>query len=294
MQIELLRGIECLLVDKCGLDWVTSEELAHAYGVLLTNAIGYRDANAYAFYPTISLMSHSCCPNLDRLTQFGSKFGFRAQRFISTGEELTIRYTRTLEHRLALRSTLKTKWHFECSCLRCQDSTDLGSYISSPLCKTCHKPLVPKFPLDLHSSWHCLEQSCPDVPEDRILKLDKIAKDIAAKVDKQDSKDVKLALSTLNKAFHPNYHLSVKLKFDFIMSKSANQSLEDLQLVEEFSHDVINVLDHVDKGKTRLLQNIKCNLARTKVKLLSELRAQGKITQKECLAQTKLAIAQSK
>eukprot|EP00095_Tigriopus_kingsejongensis_P004000 maker-scaffold1031_size68893-snap-gene-0.21 protein:Tk04000 transcript:maker-scaffold1031_size68893-snap-gene-0.21-mRNA-1 annotation:"protein isoform a" len=295
IQRELLYGIFKVVGEKCHLDWVTQELVAHAYGVLQTNAIGYRDEKAFALYSTISLMSHSCSPNLDRLAQFGKRFGFKAQRAIMQGEELTIRYTRTLDHRLNLREFLRSKWHFNCECPRCRDPTDLGSFVSSPLCKTCREPVVPIDALDLGSPWLC-EKKCAAVQAGDVLKMDTIAKDLLSKVDRTDAKVVGEAVATLEKAFHRNYHHIVKLKFDFMIDGKVDESNEEaLMLKKGFCLDIIHVLNLLDEGKTRLLQNMTTHLTKVRMKLLKleKTRAGSELSQRDYLTKMKMILAQS-
>ena len=50
---------------------------------------------------------------------------------------LIFRYFDWLECKLCLRKALKKKWHFDCTCLRCQSPDDLKTFISAPKCQAC-------------------------------------------------------------------------------------------------------------------------------------------------------------
>ena len=71
------------------LDFVTEEDVNWAFGVLQTNAIGLPLGRA--LYPIVSLMSHSCVPNLTSMLNPGEAIAFKASRDIKQNEELTIR-----------------------------------------------------------------------------------------------------------------------------------------------------------------------------------------------------------
>lgn len=86
---------------------------------------------------------------------------FKANKRLQKDEELTIRYLDWMECKLCIRKQLKTNWHFDCICSRCQSSTDLETYVSSPKCSQCAGGLlVPEVPLDPESIWAC--EKCHD------------------------------------------------------------------------------------------------------------------------------------
>ena len=81
----------------------TRDNIERAYGVLRTNAFGYTVRNdlkefdgkkfgdGRALLPRVSLMSHSCFPNVQH-TQEGNQVVLVAQRAIKSGEELALSY----------------------------------------------------------------------------------------------------------------------------------------------------------------------------------------------------------
>ena len=134
---ETLKRISVFLTDVLSLDFCGEPAVRHAFGALRTNCVGFGRASASALYPVVALMSHSCRPNLEAMPQAGRHFGFRVATAIAKGDQLTIAYLPWLSHRLSLRRELRAKWLFECRCSRCEDATEAGTFMSSPLCGEC-------------------------------------------------------------------------------------------------------------------------------------------------------------
>ena len=76
---------------RLGLDWVTAAEVRHVHGALQTNAVSLVSAAGRGCYATVSLLSHSCVPNLEPAADPGRVMRLRAKRRISRGEQLTMR-----------------------------------------------------------------------------------------------------------------------------------------------------------------------------------------------------------
>ena len=58
----------------------------------------------------------------------------RAQRRIMKGEELTIQYQSLFTGSRKRREMFKRVWYFDCECPRCQDPSELGSYLNAFVC----------------------------------------------------------------------------------------------------------------------------------------------------------------
>ena len=104
--------------EKCGLSWVTLPDVQHAFGLINTNCVGLEMIKGMVFYPLMSLISHSCCSNLEPVDNPGRMLTFRAKRRIRKGEELSIRYTSFLAPTKQIQKSLRAGWYFNCKCLR--------------------------------------------------------------------------------------------------------------------------------------------------------------------------------
>ena len=98
---------------------------------------GHQSSGLYGRY---AMINHACVSNAKVVVgRASSNFTIqvRAQVAIKKGEEITTRYV-GITNGVPLRSEmLREHWCFTCSCDRCIDPTELGSYSSAILCKKC-------------------------------------------------------------------------------------------------------------------------------------------------------------
>ena len=79
-----------------------------------------------------------------------------AQRKIKKNEEITIHYLSFQQGNLRRKNAMRDNWHFDCNCVRCQDPTEMGSYLSALKCLGCESGYVlPIDPMELSSQWSC-------------------------------------------------------------------------------------------------------------------------------------------
>ena len=82
-----------------------------------------------SLFPIQSLLSHSCLPNLQYIEkEDGRKLVLQATTKIEKGEKLTVRYTPFLQGRLSLKKWIIEQKYVDCSCARCVDATELGTF----------------------------------------------------------------------------------------------------------------------------------------------------------------------
>ena len=90
-----------------------------------------------ALFPTFSFLSHSCVSNSRFFISTEGKVTVRAQTAVAEGEEITQSYFPTQKGNVLRRKTIRDLWYFTCTCPRCEDSTELGTYLSSVHCRAC-------------------------------------------------------------------------------------------------------------------------------------------------------------
>lgn len=278
---------------------VTLGEIYHAFGVLKTNAIGLHGLNARGLYPLIALMSHSCVSNLDPMIQMGNNFGFKAQRKIPEGEELTIRYLQVLEHRLFLRCQFSENWMFECGCRRCRDPSELGSFLSSPRCTECSGFLVPLRPLQIESDWKC--NLCDSsLPASAIRDLENAARTLVGAVDLKSFGAISELVGQFEKKYHPNYVqiVHLKLTYNALELESANFSNEEESEIHKlkirYCTDVLGVLDKIDPGITKLRKQTYSTLAKGRLFIVQEKKKNATVTKDDFLKEMKICLALQK
>ncbi len=75
---------------------------------------------------------------------------------------ILVKFTPGIERSIKLSTyfflKLKRSWFFDCTCQRCSDPTEFGTFISSPKCFQCSMGLLcPVQPLDHSTDWKCQE-----------------------------------------------------------------------------------------------------------------------------------------
>ncbi|XP_065174327.1 SET domain-containing protein SmydA-8-like [Atheta coriaria] len=129
-----------------------------------TNAFEVRNkhVNIRAVYSMVSFLPHDCTPNTRHLCADDYSMSVIATRKICKGEKICTTYTQTLWPTLSRRTHLKTNKHFDCTCRRCSDPTELGTFAGSLKCQQCQRGLIVSTnPLDKNAAWKC--QECEDV-----------------------------------------------------------------------------------------------------------------------------------
>lgn len=243
--MEAIRRMRVFFVERLGMEWVKIEDVQHAFGVLKTNAFGYMNHKARALYPLISLLSHSCSPNLEPISEPGKRIAFRAKRLIKEGEELSTRYTCFLDTGTNIRKKLKNEWIFDCGCLRCSDPTELGSFFSSPKCPCGSGYLVQA------GSTGCICTACQEKKDitDQIAwdkQLELRLKEADLEAVQQLNREVRTGMG-----FHRTYHTVIKIGRRFMELGQKLDDDETLSEILEAGEDVMEALKLLDKGCSR-------------------------------------------
>lgn len=119
-------------------DGYTEEEVNMVSSMLTTHSVKWREVGR-AMYPTFAFMSHSCNFNAKHVIGEDDMIKVFAQKNIKAGQEITITYCSLLTHAPTKQEKLDNIWHFTCSCERCTDPSELGSFTSSVCCPGCPK-----------------------------------------------------------------------------------------------------------------------------------------------------------
>ena len=102
---------------------------------------GSEDIIGTAVYPTISLLNHSCDPNI--LTFFnGSEMTVKSSRNIKSGEEINYCYGPNFQRmsRKDRQNKLKTQYFFDCQCFVCENRKE--NLTRALLCHQCNGPVI--------------------------------------------------------------------------------------------------------------------------------------------------------
>jgi len=146
---------------------ISLEDLRLAHGVLSTNGAllhlppGF--GRGVAVYPMQALLNHSCmCNTTSQDYPQERRVEIKARFKIKKGEEITTSYIRPTQDTQSRRELLAHTWHFWCSCARCSDPTEGGSFLAAIKCPLCpSERVLPNDPLDTDTDWTC--EKCDNV-----------------------------------------------------------------------------------------------------------------------------------
>lgn len=165
-------------------------------------------------YPTLSYMSHSCvCNARYSMSPKDHSISVRAQVGIRKGEEITIQYLSFMFGHLKRKSTIRSFWFFDCSCPRCRDPDELGSFMSAMKCSDCESGnLLPMEPLVVNSDWkcsHCDHKQSARSVEDYINYCDDILYDTI----EHDVEKYEKLVQEFSQRLHPNHYIGNFVQF---------------------------------------------------------------------------------
>lgn len=124
-------------------------------------------------FPTLSLLNHSCQPNMQMAFSAGNLVRLRANQPVKKGERMTISYIDLYLPPLKRRVKLLRSKYFLCTCPRCLTPTSADLEIGAQLCSKCSQGLVVSPLLLPLSSTHAEQLDCARrVAEDPQTRID--------------------------------------------------------------------------------------------------------------------------
>ena len=66
--VKAMKIMFTFFTKKLDMCWISVLDVQHVFGVLQTNSVSLIDRQGRAVYPTVSLLSHSCLPNLEPIS----------------------------------------------------------------------------------------------------------------------------------------------------------------------------------------------------------------------------------
>ncbi|KAK7080478.1 hypothetical protein SK128_005731 [Halocaridina rubra] len=242
--------------SRMGLD-IDSDIVHHICGVFDTNAfeVSLNDTcRGRALFPLGALMNHSCSPNTQHWFNNGI-MTVRAVTNIEVGEPVTNTYTPVLLGTRGRTAHLLATKLFKCMCKRCRDPTELGSHISSIVCRECNVKkglMVP--PGDIGDNWIC--QECGNqVSNTAIETLVRAASAATSRMASDDTETLVDTMEHVSRLLGPQHYISLEMKyslFNAILREAVSDiSDENLQKVMRLSNDLLQVASLVDPGLSR-------------------------------------------
>jgi len=267
------------------------DEVEHAFH--LGRAYGYNlldlpDGMVRSVFPLQTRIGHSCRPSLQYIEREGGRhIVLQAVKPIVRGEALTVRYTPFLQGRIGLTKWLREQRNVVCSCARCSDGTELGTFTSSALCPEdgCREEgglLLPVDPMALGTDWIC--SSCQKLTKScEIEELEESFVSRFCKMPKGDLNCYYRFLNELGERFHASHHLVMRMaQFLVILQGKCLESLpiERIQTQSLLCEKLIAYASRLDPGATQ--NRAKLMLEKNKADLnLAKLDCEaGRITRK--------------
>jgi len=265
---------------------VNKDDLLRGIGIFCTNAAYMGHRNGRWLLPTFSFLSHSCVCNSRFFISPAGKVVVRAQTSIKSGEEITISYFPTHRGNVIRRQTMQDLWFFTCTCLRCQDKTELGTFLSSVKCRRCKDEkegfLLPEDVSNLKSRWECGKCGI-SISHSTMIKL---VHTLSAEVKNKDMElhDVEKLIERFQNILHPQHFLIMELKQKWVemaATKELNGNIVILNQIISYIYDIFKVNSCIDPGLTITLgQNLK-HLNRAMLSLAKMKMAAGEISKQE-------------
>ena len=216
----------------------------------------------------------------------GNMVVVRAQTDVPAGTEITISYTDTLAGNVVRRQTIKDLWYFLCSCERCTDTTELGTFISAVKCRmcagnNCESYILPRDSQDMGSDWCC--HLCTNIISNQTIVT--LIKGLTSKVKEKfdDLCSVRNLIANLEEFLHPNHFLILELKQKWVnlAAKSNKTGKDDLETMISYISEITKINKTIDPGLTLTLgENLKL-LNKAMLNLGKIRMAAGEINQKE-------------
>ena len=245
------------------------KDIERAIGLLNVNAVCLQFSKARGIpsrevgkglYPIFAIMSHECVCNARYLIDPATfKMYVRARLFIKAGDELTVQYLSALWGTLKRRKKIKEEWYFDCTCKRCSDPTECGTYISAVKCFDCDNGvLLPEDPLNYDSPWLCNKCSLQIVSS----RVETLVEDIEAEFSEiLDTQEYWRYTDSLTRysgtILHPSHWILTTARRNLIQYLCYSHSKDVLNLLNiheryRLCEEFFNVLKKVDPGWSEL------------------------------------------
>ncbi|KAK9693311.1 MYND finger [Popillia japonica] len=248
---------------------MSRETLHQICGIIDVNALEINQGGEVsALYPTACLMEHNCIPNTvhtfeDELTNY--RITVRATLPIKKGERVTTMYTHSLWGTQARREHLKETKYFSCTCDRCKDPTEMGTYLSALRClgtesTPCGGTQLPVHPLDDQTEWACDKCNVRVSNVQASYLINQIGDDVDnIQLNSPTVRELDNLLSKLLTFLHPNHYHCFSVKhslvqlFGYQQGYLPNQISDDqLKRKTKMCREMLDILRRIDPGKARL------------------------------------------
>nr|XP_036676746.1 SET domain-containing protein SmydA-8 [Drosophila suzukii] len=212
-----------------------------------------------ALFPLAGLLNHQCTPNAAHHFENGETIVVCATERIPAGGEITMTYAKLLWSTLARKIFLGMTKHFMCRCVRCQDPTENGTYLSALFCREqgCRGLVIPVQTKTLQPDWRCI--TCENVfPHSKMAKYQDFALNtINNRINSCSVRDMIHFINELCPRFCPssNYVLiEAKLNVIWRMTRFDREEYtpEEMGHMDRYREEVLAILHKLGAGECTL------------------------------------------
>ena len=156
------------------------------------------------------------------------------------------------------RGKIRKNWFFDCTCSRCRDPTELGTFASGVVCRDCVKEgregvLLPMDSLDYDSPWRCSQDSCSVIIESSTTQA--IISALEAELEGIDESNIEVLQDLLLnwlQVLHPQHYLQLLLKRKLLAALKRMTSSDPpralLTQTIALAEESIRIFDVLDPG----------------------------------------------
>jgi len=292
------RNVVDFLRIKCGLaETYTEDEIHRAIGILRTNAfniehphLAAQGTSGKAVCPTFSFLSHSCKSN-GRYQLFpDNSLTIRAQVPIKAGEEITIQYITFLYGNSRRRKEIQECWFFQCTCERCEDPTELGSYVSAARCEDCGGTVLPAQPDFDYKTWSCSDCGA-EMEAEQVAGVVRALENEMAMTEQHEFDKFQDMVDRYSKQLHTNNYQLQVCKRHLAGSIRGNLTLPKLEYRLKLMENFIQVFEAIDPGFTVWRGKMLYQVCKTRMFLADMKHAKDEMDKKTFLQEVRDNIA---
>lgn len=248
---------------------VSAETLHQICGIIDVNCLEInQDAEVSALYLMACLMEHNCVPNTKHTfsdEKDNYKVTVRAAIPIKKGEAITTMYTHALWGTQARREHLRETKYFDCTCQRCADPTELGTYLSGLKClgseiTPCGGTQLPVNPLDDSTDWVCDKCNIKLSNNEVSYLINQIGEEVDhVQLSNPTVRELDNLLNKMLTFLHPNHYHCYAVKHSLVQLYGYQQGYLPNQISDELlktksrmCRELLDITRKIDPGNARL------------------------------------------
>lgn len=256
-----------VLVNRIRNEWklleFSEEEIHTMCGILETNCFevgGRNGTSARALYPEAYLMCHDCVPNTNHTDDpITHELIVRTTKPLKKDDIISLSYAYTLQGTLKRRQHLHEAKFFYCSCARCKSPDELSTHASTLICPKCSYGFILSVnPLDENAEWRCHKCSFSLAASVVMSLVTKLYEELDA-IGGSDINQIEMFMRKYSKTLHRNHYIFLSAKHSLcqcygkINGFLINElSAEQLKKKEDYCRDLLEVIDILEPGSSRL------------------------------------------